>query len=151
MGRERNDVRIRPGTESGLGYPVRALREGDFLFLHNFDPSRWPCGNPELGLADTDDGPTKTAVEAKGEASRYWQLCFGKRPADELYNLKTDADCVKNLAADPAHQRRLEAMREKLFSRLRQQGDPRMEGKGDVFDNYPSPSPTARPADSPQP
>ena len=26
MGRERNDVRCRPGTESGLGYPVRALR-----------------------------------------------------------------------------------------------------------------------------
>ncbi len=50
MGRERNDVRIRPGTESGLGYPVRALREGDFLLLHNFDPSRWPCGNPELDL-----------------------------------------------------------------------------------------------------
>ena len=80
LGRERNDVRIRPGTESGLGYPVRALREGDFLFLHNFDPNRWPCGNPELGLADTDAGPTKIAVEAKGEVSQYWQLCFGKRP-----------------------------------------------------------------------
>jgi arylsulfatase A-like enzyme len=141
MGRERNDMRCRPGTESGLGYPVRALREGDFLYLHNFDASRWPCGNPELGLKDTDAGPTKTAVEASGEASRYWQLCFGKRPAAELYNLKTDADCVKNLAADPAHQSQVEAMREKLFSRLRQQGDPRMEGKGDVFDNYPTSNP----------
>jgi arylsulfatase A-like enzyme len=40
LGRERNDTRCRPGTESGLGYPVRALREGDFLYLHNFDPSR---------------------------------------------------------------------------------------------------------------
>ena len=139
MGRERNDVRIRPGTESGLGYPVRALREGDFVLLHNFDTNRWPCGNPELGLADTDNGPTKTAVEDTGETSRYWQLCFGKRPADELYNLKADPDCVHNLAADSAHQRRLETMRDKLFSRLRQQGDPRMEGNGDVFDNYPSP------------
>jgi arylsulfatase A-like enzyme len=151
MGRERNDVSCRPGTESGLGYPVRALREGDFVLLHNFDPSRWPCGNPELGLADTDNGPTKTAVEASGEASRYWQLCFGKRPADELYNLRTDADCVSNLANDPAHQRRLEAMRKTLFSRLRQQGDPRMEGKGDVFDNYPSPRQPARAVKSVQP
>jgi N-sulfoglucosamine sulfohydrolase len=139
MGRERNDVGIRPGTESGLGYPVRAIREGDFLYLHNFDPSRWPCGNPELGLQDTDAGPTKTAVEATGETNRCWQLCFGKRPADELYNLKTDVDCVHNLADDPAHRRRLDTMREKLFTRLRQQGDPRMEGRGDVFDNYPSP------------
>jgi N-sulfoglucosamine sulfohydrolase len=148
LGRERNDVRCRPGTESGLGYPVRALREGDFLFLHNFDPSRWPCGNPELGLADTDAGPTKRAVTAKGESSQYWQLCFGKRPADELYNLKTDADCVRNLAADPTYQRQVAALREKLFSRLRQQGDPRMEGKGDVFDNYPSPSPNDKPVGS---
>jgi arylsulfatase A-like enzyme len=151
LGRERNDVRCRPGTESGLGYPVRALREGDFLFLHNFDPSRWPCGNPELGLADTDAGPTKTAVEAKGEASQSWQLCFGKRPADELYNLTTDADCVKNLADDPAYQPQVAALREKLFARLRQQGDPRMEGKGDVFDNYPSPSPNRKAVDSVQP
>ena len=151
MGRERNDVRCRPGTEAGLGYPVRALREGDFMFLHNFDPRRWPCGDPDLGLLDTDAGPTKTAVEAKGETSRYWLLCFGKRPADELYNLKTDADCVQNLAADPAHQRRLEALRAKLFSRLHQQGDPRVEGKGEVFDNYPTASPARKGAGSPQP
>jgi hypothetical protein len=151
MGRERNDVRCRPGTESGLGYPVRALREGDFLYLHNFDPSRWPCANPELGLKDTDDGPTKTAVEAAGETNRCWQLCFGKRPADELYNLKTDADCANNLAADPAHRAQVEAMREKLFSRLREQGDPRMEGKGDVFDNYPTSKPDLSPAAAPQP
>ncbi len=145
-GRERNDVRCRPGTESGLGYPVRALREGDFVLLHNFDPSRWPCGNPELGLLDTDAGPTKTAVETAGETSRFWQFCFGKRPADELYNLKTDADCVRNLATDPAYQQRLEAMREKLYARLRQQGDPRMEGKGDVFDDYPTASPARQAA-----
>jgi len=148
MGRERNDVRIRPGTESGLGYPVRAIREGDFVLLHNFDPSRWPCGNPELDLLDTDAGPTKTAVEDSGEASRYWQLCFGKRTADELYNLKTDGDCVRNLADDPAYQKQLEALRAKLCSRLSQQGDPRMEGKGDVFDNYPTASPARKAAPS---
>ena len=139
MGRERNDTRIRPGTESGLGYPVRALRQGDLLLLHNFEPGRWPCGNPELGLADSDNGPTKTAVEESGESSRFWQLCFGKRPADELYDLKADADCVRNLAADPAHQTQLQAMRDQLFARLKQQGDPRLEGKGDLFDNYPTP------------
>jgi hypothetical protein len=42
-------------------------------------------------------------------------------------------------------------MREKLFSRLRQQGDPRMWGKGDVFDNYPTPSPARKAAASVQP
>ncbi len=80
MGRERNDTRCRPGTESGLGYPVRALREGDFLYLHNFDPSRWPCGNPELGLKDTDNGPTKTAVEALGGIQPLLAALFRQAP-----------------------------------------------------------------------
>jgi hypothetical protein len=79
------------------------------------------------------------------------KLCFGKRPAAELYDLKTDADCVNNLAADPAHRSQVEAMREKLFSRLRQQGDPRMEGKGDVFDDYPTSNPAPSPAAPAQP
>ena len=147
MGRERNDTRIRPGTESGLGYPVRAIREGDFFYLRNFEPDRWPCGNPELGLMDSDNGPTKTAVEATGESSRDWQWCFGKRPAEELYNLKMDADCVKNLAADPAYQKQMEALREKLLARLKQQGDPRMEGNGGVFDHYPTPRPARQDAE----
>src|SRR5207249_4448361 len=38
MGRERNDALARPGTESGLGYPVRAIRSGNLLYLHNFEP-----------------------------------------------------------------------------------------------------------------
>ncbi len=65
LGRERNDVRARPGTPSGLGYPVRAIREGDLLYIHNFAPDRWPCGNPELGLMDTDASPTKAFLFAE--------------------------------------------------------------------------------------
>jgi N-sulfoglucosamine sulfohydrolase len=138
MGRERNDMQARPGTPSGLGYPVRALRAGNLLYLHNFAPDRWPCGNPELGLKDTDGGPTKKAVEDRGEASVNWQLCFGKRPTDELYNLSADPDCVNNLAARPEDASKVTALRQQLFDQLRQQNDPRLFGPGDVFDNYPS-------------
>jgi arylsulfatase A-like enzyme len=137
-GRERNDVYARPGTEAGLGYPVRAIREGSLLYIHNFVPDRWPCGNPELGLLDTDNGPTKAMIEKRGEKDRYWQLAFGKRPAEELFNLGRDPDCVKNLAGDPAHRTRVAALREKLFAQLKLQKDPRVLGKGDVFDNYPT-------------
>ena len=138
MGRERNDVLARPGTESGLGYPVRAMRTGNLLYLHNFEPDRWPCGNPELGLTDTDNGPTKKAVMTGGESSRDWQLCFGKRPAEELYDLSTDPDCVKNLAEKPEYQSKVTALRQQLFDQLKRQNDPRILGQGAVFDNYPS-------------
>jgi arylsulfatase A-like enzyme len=141
LGRERNDVRCRPGTESGLGYPARAIRRGNLFYVHNFAPDRWPCGDPDLGLADTDAGPTKTLIEAVGEGDHFWQLCFGKRPADELYDLATDPDCVKNLAADPARSREVRRLKEELFAELTRQADPRLLGRGDAFDHYPSPQP----------
>jgi N-sulfoglucosamine sulfohydrolase len=137
VGRERNDVRCRPGTESGLGYPARAIRQGSLFYVHNFAPELWPCGNVELGLLDTDDGPTKSIIEAAGPDDRHWQLCFGKRPADELYDLVTDPDCVRNLATERPE--KTAAVRDTLFAELRRQADPRMLGQGGVFDAYPSP------------
>jgi hypothetical protein len=137
LGRERNDVRCRPGTESGLGYPARAIRRGSLFYVHNFAPDRWPCGDPDLGLADTDAGPTKAVIEAAGEGDRFWQLCFGKRPADQLYDLATDPDCVQNLAAKMPE--KTAALRDELFAELRRQADPQILGQGDVFDAYPSP------------
>ena len=148
LGRERNDVRCRPGTESGLGYPARAIRRGSLFYVHNFAPDRWPCGDPDLGLADTDAGPTKAAIEAAGADDRFWQLCFGKRPADELYDLATDPDCVTNLAADPARADDVRRLREELFAELTRQEDPRVLGRGEVFDDYPSPFSASSPRDA---
>lgn len=138
VGRERNDVLARPGTEAGLGYPTRALREGNLFYIHNFAPDRWPCGNPELDLKDTDAGPTKKLIEEKGRGDRYWEYCYGKRPAEELYDLASDPDCLKNLASDSSYSEKMKALREKLFAQLKQQADPRVLGNGDIFDNYPT-------------
>jgi hypothetical protein len=131
-------VRARPGTEAGLGYPVRGIREGSFLYLHNFKPDRWPCGNAELGFLDTDASPTKKWVEDAGDSDKFWQFCFGKRPAEELFDLASDPDCVKNLAAEPSQRDRVTAMHEKMVAELKRQNDPRVLGQGDVFDNYPT-------------
>ncbi len=138
LGRERNDVRARPGTEAGLGYPSRAIRAGQLYYIHNFAPDRWPCGNPELDLLDTDKGPTKKLIEDRKPGDRYWELSFGKRPAEELFDLASDPDCLKNLATDAAYRDKLTALREKLFAELKRQNDPRILGQGDVFDRYPT-------------
>jgi N-sulfoglucosamine sulfohydrolase len=145
IGRERNDVLARPGTPSGLGYPTRGLREGNFLFVHNYEPDRWPCGNEEIGFTDTDNSPTKSLLMALGASSAHWQFAFGKRPADELYDLVNDPDCVQNLAADPAHAARVTAMQAKLTAELTRQADPRVLGQGAVFDQYLSPKALIKP------
>lgn len=141
LGRERNDARARPGTESGLGYPSRAIRDGQLLYIHNFKPDRWPCGDPDLGLKDVDDGPTKKLLAARGPGDPHWELCFGKRPAEELYDLAADPDCLANLAGRPDFASKATVLREKLFAALKEQADPRILGAGDVFDNYHSPYP----------
>jgi hypothetical protein len=92
----------------------------------------------ELGLLDTDNSPTKKLIEQLGEQDRYWQFCFGKRSEDELFDLSADPDCVKNLASEPVQRERLTTLREQLLTELRSQRDPRVLGRGDIFDNYPT-------------
>jgi arylsulfatase A-like enzyme len=135
IGKERTDV----GRPRNWGYPIRGLVTPDYLYLRNYEPARWPAGNPETGYLDTDGSPTKTLILDLGRANRadrYWQLNFGMRPGDELYDQRADRDCVRNLAYDPAQAGRVAALRQRMETLLKAQGDPRMEGRGHLFDDY---------------
>jgi N-sulfoglucosamine sulfohydrolase len=135
IGKERTDV----GRPNNWGYPIRGIVTADHLYLHNYEPTRWPAGNPETGYLDTDGSPTKSLILDLGRADRtdrYWQLNFGMRPGDELYDLRADSDCARNVAADPAQAERVAALRQRMEAALKAQGDPRMDGRGQVFDNY---------------
>ncbi len=139
IGKERTDV----GRPHDWGYPIRGIVKDDKIYLHNFETSRWPCGNPETGYLDTDGSPTKTEVIKSRlipAQKEFWDLCMGKRPADELYDLRTDPDCVSNLAASAS----FDSMKQQLFDELKKQEDPRMSGNGHVFDEYPSCNPRER-------
>ncbi len=136
VGKERTDA----GRPDDAGYPIRGIIRDGFLYLRNYEPGRWPAGNPETGYLDTDGGPTKTVILERGRKDRddlFWRLNFGRRPAEELYDLGRDPDCVDNLAATPAHAGRRARMEREMVDRLKAQGDPRMAGRGDVFDRYP--------------
>jgi len=136
LGQERHDV----GRPHDWGYPIRSIIKDGWLYLRNFEPSRWPAGNPETGYLNTDGGATKTEIlnaHRKDANDRCWALCFGKHPAEELYDLKHDPDCLKNLAALPEQQARKERLQRQLFDELKQQKDPRMLGNGGVFEAEP--------------
>jgi len=136
LGQERHDV----GRPHDQGYPIRSIIKDGWLYSRNFTPDRWPAGNPETGYLNTDGSPTKTEILNANRVKRndpHWVLSFGKHPAEELFDLKSDPDCVNNLAAAPEHQARRTALEAQLMAKLKAQGDPRMFGQGDVFDNYP--------------
>jgi N-sulfoglucosamine sulfohydrolase len=136
IGKERHDV----GRPHDWGYPIRGIVKGHMLYLHNFKTDRWPAGNPETGYLNCDGSPTKTVIlEGRDDPAKrkFWELSFGKRPADELYDIAKDPNCVTNLAERPDFASVMAAMRAQLFAELKAQQDPRMFGKGDVFDKYP--------------
>lgn len=131
LGKERTDV----GRPNDWGYPIRAILTHESVLIENFEPTRWPGGNPETGYMDCDAGATKSFIleaHRKNPSDPFWQLCFGIRPALEFYDLKADPDFVKNRPADA----RVTALRDRLHTELKTQGDPRMDGKGDLFDKY---------------
>lgn len=134
IGKERHDV----GRPNDQGYPVRGIIKGDFLYTENFKPDRWPAGNPETGYLNCDGSPTKTVLLDRRFTAGHdlWRLSFGKRPPEELYNVAEDPYCIKNLADEPSMAEQKTALKELLYAELRAQGDPRILGNGDIFDQY---------------
>lgn len=131
-GRERNDM-CRP---NGWGYPVRSYHKGNYVYMHNFEPDRWPAGTPEAGWRDTDWSPTKSQIVYKEQDQRSYELCFGKRPREELYDISKDPECLNNLAMNPEYASLKEQMEVALFAELKGQGDVRAGAPGKVYDEY---------------
>ncbi|NOU61285.1 heparan N-sulfatase [Marinifilum sp. JC070] len=150
-GRERH-THARPDN---LGYPSRAIRTSDYLYVKNFKPERWPAGDPvpesakqiipaegfkELwpGYQDIDPSPSKMhLLHEKDSLSRYFKLAFDKRPMEQLYDIKKDPACINNIANDSTYATIKKELRDLLESELKKQGDPRVLGFGEIFDSYP--------------
>lgn len=135
IGKERHDV----GRPNDQGYPVRGIVTENFLLLQNFEPTRWPSGDPVTGYLNCDGSPTKTIclrVKADSSTYKYWAWSFGKRNELELYDIKSDPACLYNLSALADYQPILTQLKTKLYTILTGQEDPRMLGRGDIFDQY---------------
>jgi arylsulfatase A-like enzyme len=143
VGRERHT----PAQEapSTVGYPQRAIRTDDYLYIKNLEPDRWPVGAPKGStrgpmFADCDDGPTK-ALLLKGlgdpAIKPFYDLAFAKRPAEELYDLAKDPGQLVNVADDPAFAKTKASLAEKLDGGLKASGDPRSFGRGHELESFP--------------
>ena len=116
--RERH-ANVRKGD---LSYPARAVRTKDFLYIKNFEPERWPAGDPNAHISvgqygDVDNSISKfTIMEMEGKSTEinHFELTFGKRPAEELYVLADDPYNLKNEAKNPKYKEELEALRNDL-------------------------------------
>lgn len=155
-GRERHTQIARPGN---VPYPQRALHTNTHLYIINFKPERYPMGDPyrladekdpftpeqlredtRITLTDMDSGPTKAWLVGKRddpEWKSFYELAFGKRPREELYDLVKDPWQMKNLAGDPAHEKIRAELETRLMEELRRTDDPRVVEDGGKFENPP--------------
>ena len=150
-GRERHVARARANF---MPYPQRALRTKDYLYVVNFKPDRWPMGTPfEEGqvpstdlltnntfccFGDLDASPTKAwMVENRDSIPKQYELGFGRRPAEELFDLSKDRDQINNVADDSKYAEVKKNLREQLMGQLMLFEDPRVLGDGMTFEEPP--------------
>lgn len=127
----------------GMGYPGRALRTRDWLYIRNYEPDRWPGGDPPL-FGDVDahmlQYPCATkrlllAERDNPDIRPFFESAFMKRPAEELYDIHSDPGQLRNLAAEDKHRETLTMLSGRLEAYLRKTGDPRVLGNEIIWDS----------------
>ena len=165
IGRERH---VESARADFSPYPQRAIRTRDFLYIINFRPDRWPLGDPyrldqdnqptaeelteetRVSHPDEDAGPTKAwLVGVRNDPTwrMYYELAYGRRPRDELYDLRADPDQTRNVAAEPRYAADRQRLEMRLLQELHETGDPRLIDEGRFFET----PPLAGPVDEPLP
>lgn len=131
------------------GYPMRGIRTAKFAYIRNYQPDRWPAGDPpKYGDCDPNKGwgtaITKTYILENAdspEGKKFYDWNFAKRPPEELYDMTNDPDQLVNLADDPKHAATKAQLIAQLEADLKATGDPRAGGAngsgGDHFDRFP--------------
>lgn len=143
--RERHSI-TRAGQK---GYPMRAVRTRDFLYIKNFESHRWPAGNPQRMIeekqyrgADIDRSPTKDVLVEnqktylkQGRSYFLFDQIFSKRSVEELYDLTHDPHQLNNVINNEKYQEKALVFRTALEQWMEASNDPRLL-KESSFDDY---------------
>jgi len=150
---------------NNVGYPQRAIRSKEYLFIWNAKPERWPAGAPqrlkdgttndlypmygidengihnsEWAFTDIDASPSKSFIVENHDNKkfkRFFDLATAKRPEFELYQINKDPGCLNNLSGTLAFSNIEKEMKSALFDELKKTDDPRLVGPiKDIFDTY---------------
>ena len=164
-GRERH---MHCARDKFLPYPQRAIRVKNYILIINFEPDRWPMGDPKdledsstkkydyrtlyydfttAPFPDMDASPTKAWMinhREDHDVEPLYHLSFGKRPREELYDLERDPDYMNNVALDPSYTNIRKELEEKLFSILKLNNDPRLTEKPCRFEHAPYAGPLSK-------
>jgi uncharacterized sulfatase len=134
-----------------LTYPQRMMRRGDYLLIWSAKPERHPAGDPrnivDGGLSppssayfDIDDSMIKRELIARQDdpyIGKFFHLAVDKRPEWQFYNVANDPACLNDLSGDPEYAELFAEYKTQLTATLKGTGDPRLNGYGHVWEDYP--------------
>ena len=129
-----------------FSYPVRAVRTRDFLYLRNLRPDRWPAGDPDVffihgrPFGDVDTTRVKDFLLAhQDDASQAAHVAriFGKRPAEEFYDLRNDPHQLTNIAGRADYANAIARHRQRVDRWMQETHDPRIDPAYDGWDAFP--------------
>jgi hypothetical protein len=91
-------------------------------------------------FGDVDPSPAKDYIlrhRDEPAVKPFFDLCFAKRPAEELYDLARDPGQIRNVAGNPAYAGKKAALRARVDAWMRTTADPRVDPDNDAWDKYP--------------
>ncbi|MFE7476875.1 sulfatase [Streptomyces sp. NPDC057575] len=96
---------------------VRTVRDDRYRYLRNYTPHR-PWGQHQAFAWNARGYQSWEQAHIDGTLNAVQDRFWGTKPAEELYDLRTDPDQVRNLANDPAHAARLRRLGHALDEHL---------------------------------
>jgi len=76
-------------------------------------------------------------LENKDSFQQFYQLAFGLRPAEELFDLRNDPGQINNVAEESQYIDIKNQLRDQLLAYTSKTGDPRSLGQDAPWDYYP--------------
>jgi len=141
-GKERHTV----CREDDLGYPQRAIRDYQFLYIRNYQPDRWPAGSPDQEsvhgwvYGDIDQSPSLAYIlknQKDPGVKELFESATAKRPFEELYNIVEDPYCLKNLSLNKDYKKIKKQLSRTLDEYLLITSDPRAITGKSAWDDFP--------------
>lgn len=119
------------GIKNGSTYPIRCVRTRDYKYIRNLAPA-----NTFENVLTR--GPEWEAWKRKAQTDSFAASrvkMYQHRPAEELYDLRSDPWELVNKAGEPGQTGRLASMRSMLTDWMKQQGDTGLQAELAVPEN----------------
>jgi arylsulfatase A-like enzyme len=114
---------------------MRSVMDGRWLYIHNFRPDL-PYVQPLNYMFQARGYESWARVAAAGQLTPATAMFWGEKPTEELYDMESDPDNVKNLANDPTQRETLEKMRTALNRHTIEVNDNGFLPEGSALEGY---------------